>query len=63
VFTLLPELLRASAEWRYVLFAAVLIITMALRPEGLITGTQLRRLFLAARPPAGDALTTPQERA
>ena len=45
IFTLLPELLRASAHWRYVLFAAGIIVLMALRPQGLITGAQLRRLF------------------
>jgi branched-chain amino acid transport system permease protein len=45
IFTLLPELLRASAHWRYVLFAAGIIILMALRPQGLITGAQLRRLL------------------
>jgi branched-chain amino acid transport system permease protein len=45
VFTLLPEVLRASANWRYVVFAAALIVIMALRPEGLVTGAQLRRLF------------------
>jgi branched-chain amino acid transport system permease protein len=45
VFTLLPELLRASAQWRYITFAAALIVIMAVRPEGIITGAQLRRLF------------------
>jgi branched-chain amino acid transport system permease protein len=45
VFTLLPELLRASAQWRYVIFAAILIVVMALRPQGLVTSSQLRRLF------------------
>jgi branched-chain amino acid transport system permease protein len=45
VFTLLPELLRASAQWRYIAFAAALIVIMAVRPEGIITGAQLRRLF------------------
>ena len=45
VFTLLPELLRASQHWRYVIFAAGIILLMALRPQGLITGTQIRRLF------------------
>ncbi len=48
VFTLLPELLRASAHWRYVVFAACLILIMAVRPEGLVTGAGLRRLL--ARP-------------
>ena len=47
VFTLLPELLRGSAQWRYVLFAAILIVVMVIRPQGLITGAQIRRL---ARP-------------
>lgn len=45
VFTLLPELLRGSANWRYVVFAAGIIVMMALRPQGLITGALLRRLF------------------
>jgi branched-chain amino acid transport system permease protein len=45
VFTLLPEALRASANWRYIIFAGGLIVLMALRPEGLITGAGLRRLF------------------
>ena len=45
VFTLLPEVLRASAHWRYVAFAAALIVIMALRPEGVVTGAQLRRLL------------------
>jgi branched-chain amino acid transport system permease protein len=45
MFTLLPELLRGSANWRYVVFAAGLIVLMALRPEGMLTGTQLRRLL------------------
>ncbi len=44
-FTLLPEMLRASAQWRYVLFAAVVIIVMAVRPQGVVTSAQLRRLF------------------
>ncbi len=45
LFTLLPELLRGSAQWRYVIFASALIILMALRPQGLLTSAQLRRLF------------------
>lgn len=45
IFTLLPEIFRASAHWRYVLFAAGIIVLMALRPQGLVTGVQLRRLF------------------
>jgi len=45
VFTLLPELLRSSAQWRYVIFAAILIVVMVLRPQGLMTRAQLRRLW------------------
>lgn len=43
-FTLLPELLRASAGWRFVIFALFIIGFMALRPQGLVT-TDLARLF------------------
>ena len=46
-FTLLPELLRGSQAWRYVVFAMVLIVLMALRPQGLVTTAQLRRLYAA----------------
>jgi branched-chain amino acid transport system permease protein len=45
VFTLLPELLRGSAQWRYVLFAAIVIVAMVVRPQGLVTGAQVRRLL------------------
>ena len=34
VFTLLPELLRGSAAWRYVIFAVLIIAIMSLRPQG-----------------------------
>ncbi|MGP0090494.1 MAG: branched-chain amino acid ABC transporter permease [Xanthobacteraceae bacterium] len=44
VFTLLPELLRGSAQWRYVVFAATLIIVMVVRPQGLVTASELRHL-------------------
>jgi branched-chain amino acid transport system permease protein len=56
VFTLLPEALRVSAQWRYVLFAAIIIVAMALRPQGLVTGAQIRRLL-------GGAGAREQERA
>ena len=54
VFTLLPELLRGSAAWRYVIFASLIIAIMSLRPKGAITRDLLRRLF-GARPDAGGA--------
>jgi branched-chain amino acid transport system permease protein len=59
VFTLLPEVLRASANWRYVAFAAALIVLMALRPEGLVTGAQLRRLLGLARAQPRHAAVAP----
>jgi branched-chain amino acid transport system permease protein len=46
VFTLLPELFRGSENWRYVAFAAALIVLMASRPQGLVTGAQVRRLLM-----------------
>lgn len=41
-FTLAPELLRASDQWRYALFALFIIIFMAIRPQGLVTTSLLR---------------------
>jgi len=55
VFTLLPELLRGSQNWRYVIFAAALIVLMALRPQGLVTRVQLRRLLAMNPQPRGAA--------
>jgi branched-chain amino acid transport system permease protein len=52
VFTLLPEVLRGSAQWRYVLFAAILIAVMVVRPQGLVTGAQIRRLLSIGRDPS-----------
>lgn len=45
VFTLLPELLRGSAAWRYVFFAVLIIAIMSWRPQGVVTGALVRRLF------------------
>jgi branched-chain amino acid transport system permease protein len=50
VFTLLPELLRESANWRYIAFAAGVIVLMALRPQGLVTRGQLQRLLALSHP-------------
>lgn len=41
-FTLVPELLRASDQWRYAVFAAFIILFMAVRPQGLVTASLLR---------------------
>jgi branched-chain amino acid transport system permease protein len=43
-FTFLPELFRPIAEWRFALFAVLIILFMVLRPEGLVTSHLLRRL-------------------
>jgi len=51
-FTLLPELFRGAAAWRYVLFAAAVILVMAVRPQGVVTRAdliRLRGLFRRAR--------------
>jgi branched-chain amino acid transport system permease protein len=42
VFTLLPELLRGSAAWRYVIFACLIIAIMSFRPQGVVTRSLLR---------------------
>lgn len=36
VFTVLPELLRAGNEWRYAVFALIVIVIMVVRPYGLL---------------------------
>ncbi|WP_322516616.1 branched-chain amino acid ABC transporter permease [Rhodopseudomonas palustris] len=46
-FSLAPELLRAGESWRYVLFAALIVAFMAVRPQGLVTPTGIRALFRA----------------
>lgn len=44
-FTLMPELFRFGDQWRYAIFAACIILFMAIRPQGLITTSlfQFRR--------------------
>ena len=49
-FTLLPEILRAGAEWRFVVFAAFIILFMAIRPEGIVTARLLRSVLRRLRP-------------
>lgn len=43
-FTAIPELLRAGEQWRYLIFAAFIILFMAVRPQGLLTAAMLRRI-------------------
>ena len=55
VFTLLPEFLRGSAQWRYVLFAAILIVVMV----DAAAGADHRR---ADPPPARPAERSPSRK-
>lgn len=57
-FTLLPEALRGSEEWRYAIFAVFIIAAMILRPQGLITVQELHRLGRARRFLTGGARIT-----
>jgi branched-chain amino acid transport system permease protein len=43
VFTLVPEFLRSTDQWRYVGFGACIILLMLLRPEGLLTRQLIHR--------------------
>ena len=43
-FTLLPEVLRGSESWRHVFFAIVVLLVMAIQPNGLVTAHLARRL-------------------
>jgi branched-chain amino acid transport system permease protein len=55
VFTLLPELLRGAAQWRYVIFACLILALMSWRPQGVVTRDLVRRLLEWRRPSAAGA--------
>jgi branched-chain amino acid transport system permease protein len=42
VLTMAPELLRGLGEWRMILYALLIIVTMLLRPQGLMGSRELR---------------------
>lgn len=44
VFTLAPEFLRSTDQWRYVGFGVSIILLMLLRPEGLLTRRLIHEL-------------------
>ena len=44
---LLPEYLRAFADYRMLVFGAVLVAMMVFRPQGLVTG--VRRTYTSGR--------------
>ncbi|MDB5294346.1 MAG: branched-chain amino acid transporter permease, partial [Phycisphaerales bacterium] len=57
VLTLLPERLRAFAEYRMILYALLLVAMMLFRPKGLLGGVELwprRRHALPAARPADE---------
>jgi branched-chain amino acid transport system permease protein len=53
IYSLLPEALRGSAEWRYVIFGAAIVGFMMFRPEGLLTRTSMSFRRRRARPLGG----------
>ncbi len=44
-FTLIPEALRVTNEWRFVIFAAAIILLMVWRPGGVISPSLVDRLL------------------
>ncbi|MDP2727328.1 MAG: branched-chain amino acid ABC transporter permease [Dehalococcoidia bacterium] len=44
IITLLPEYLRAFDQYRFIIYGAILMIMMVIRPEGLISNSALRTL-------------------
>jgi branched-chain amino acid transport system permease protein len=46
--TLLPEVLRTSGEWRYIVLGAIIVVLMVWRPEGVLTRGLLRRFRLGS---------------
>jgi branched-chain amino acid transport system permease protein len=57
VLTAAPELLRGLGEWRMVLYSLLIIMTMLVRPQGLLGSRELSLGFLWRRP----ALRAPEE--
>jgi len=43
-FTLVPEVLRVSNDWRFVFFGVMIVMMMVLRPEGIVTRTMTERV-------------------
>ena len=53
ILILLPEYLRAFAEYRMIVFGAVMVLFMVFRPQGLIRDRRLKRRFRPAEPSRG----------
>jgi branched-chain amino acid transport system permease protein len=43
-FTLVPEVLRVSNDWRFVFFGVIIVMMMVVRPEGIVTRTMTERV-------------------
>jgi branched-chain amino acid transport system permease protein len=58
VMTLLPEYIRPLQEWRVTFFGSVILLLIMFRPRGLITRSDLARVWWAVRrrPPDAPAL-------
>jgi len=63
VLTVLPELLRnfspEVADYRMIIYSALLIVMMLLRPQGLLGGRELWPRRRGPRPPAGGTRRVP----
>ncbi len=56
----LPELLREFGEYRFLIYGAVLVAMMLLRPEGLVpSAVRQRELHEGLEQPAGEAIPAP----
>jgi len=56
----LPELLREFGEYRFLIYGAVLVAMMLLRPEGLVpSAVRQRELHEGLDQPAGEAIPAP----
>ena len=55
ILVLLPEYLRAFAEYRMIVFGATMVLFMVFRPQGLIRDRRLRHKFKKPKSEAVDA--------
>jgi branched-chain amino acid transport system permease protein len=61
ILILLPEYLRAFAEYRMIVFGAIMVLFMVFRPQGLIRDRRLRRKFRPPESPRGAEVVTAAE--
>jgi branched-chain amino acid transport system permease protein len=52
ILTLLPEIFRGLDEWRMVIYGFIIVVMMAVRPQGLVSEKSVKRMrnFLRKRP-------------